>query len=155
MVAAEKALAATADELTAAVKGAKAIGIADDALKGIGIAEDIIKGIRVGTAVAGAATAGIPGVGEIVGAIADLIQIGLSTAAIVQNVVFNKNLESAAAAAEKPITLSDLAAMAKSPDGQSQLLMYLTAMASTNGQPPPVTKPTMTLQQIANLAQQM
>ncbi len=155
VVAAEKALAATADELTAAVKGAKAIGIADDALKGIGIAEDIIKGIRVGTAVAGAATAGIPGVGEIVGAIADLIQIGLSTAAIVQNVVFNKNLESAAAAAEKPITLSDLAAMAKSPDGQSQLLMYLTAMASTNGQPPPVTKPTMTLQQIANLAQQM
>ena len=121
-------------------------------MQGIGVADDIVKGVKVGMTAAEAVTAGIPVVGEIVAVVGDLVQVGMSVAAISQNAVFNQNLAAAVATAQKPVTTSDLASMANTPSGQAQLLMYLSAMASTHGQPPPVTQPTMTLQQIVTMA---
>jgi hypothetical protein len=141
------------DALKASVSAAKGAGVADDALKALGIGDDILKASKVGLPVVEAVTAGIPGVGEIVGAVGDAIQIGVAVGTYAKIGVYNKNLAKAVDAAQQPVTITDLASMANGPNGQAQLLTYLNAMAATNGQPPPVDKPTMTLKQIIAVSQ--
>lgn len=147
-----KGVSVADDTVKAAAKAAKVAGVADEALSAVGVANDVLKGVKVGLTGVEMATIGIPVVGEVVAVIGDVIQIGMSVGAIASAAIFNQNLANTVATAQKPVTVADLVAMTQTATGQQQMTAYLTAMASTNGQPPTVTQPSMTLKQIVALS---
>lgn len=123
---------------------AKSATLAGDVVKAERITADIAKGL-------GAAEA-IPVVGEVVSIVGDLVQVGLAAAQYDQISKFNVALTDAVAAANQPVSTSDLKQMIGDGSGQKQIFAYLAAMLSTGGQAPPAQKATMSVADISSLS---
>ena len=107
-----------------------------------------VKAGRAGISLAETGASAIPVVGEIVDIVGTVVEIGMALGQYSAIKSFNKSFGQAVTQAEQPFTVNDLKAMVSSPTGGQQLFTYLGAMAATNGNPPPVAKPTQSLADI-------
>jgi hypothetical protein len=111
-------------------------------------AQQIITDASKGVKAAEAGASIIPGVDVIVEVAGNVLQAGIAAAQYSQIGQFNQAFIAAAVAAQQPMTVADLQQMIQSSAGQQQLFGYLTTIAATGGNLPPVAKPTMSLQSI-------
>lgn len=136
-------------------KATQTIADASATVAEIAEAQALLSKFSKGLETVDAITDFIPVVGLVVELVANVIQAGIAIAQYAQISDFNAAFAASVEKAQQTVSIAEMRQMMSGDLGKQQMMSYLAAMAATNGNAPPVSKPTRSLGEIITIAGQL